>query len=80
MNFNTMDLIKLKEAMCPSNHKDYEAISKFISWLIDIQAAGCEVGGKIEQALGSDFFKKQEMIEMAYKLTGMNFNFQNEEI
>ncbi len=74
MNFNPMDLINLKEAFCPNTHPDFKAITKFISWLIDIQQNG--LSDEMKKALGKNFELKQEMIQKAFDLTGMKFDFQ----
>ena len=72
MNFNPMDLVNLKEKFCPSSHPDYKAITKFISWLLDIQKNG--ISDMMKEAVGEEFEKKQEMIEMAYRLRKMGYN------
>ena len=65
-----MDLIKLKEGFCPNTHPDFKPITKFISWLLDIQTDGGS--DKIREVLGPFFFKKQEMIEYAFQIAKLN--------
>jgi hypothetical protein len=74
MNFNPMDLIKVKEHF--KGCFDEKEISTFINILIEMQNEYREIDAPLKESLGSDFFKKQEMIQAAYTLTGMRFNFQ----
>ena len=78
MNFNPMDLIKLKESIYEKNSIPFDVITKFISKLIDLQNEQYhQFPNNIKDVLSSDFFKKQEMIEGAFKMCQMNFDFMN---
>ena len=79
MNFNPMDLIKVKEHF--KGCFDEKEVSKFLSILIQLQGTDMDVFDvPLKEALGSDFFKKQEMIQMAYTLTKMKFDFQEKKL
>jgi hypothetical protein len=70
MNFNPMDLIHVKEHFYPSlTNMELKAIEKFISLLIDLQKEGI-IDTDLKKNLGSYFFKKQELIEIACSMRG----------
>lgn len=66
MNFNPMDLIHVKEHF--KGCFDDKEVSKFISILIDLQFEGIQ-DIDLKDKLGNYFFNKQELIEIAGKLT-----------
>lgn len=77
MNFNPMDLIKIKETMYEHNSKEFSIISDFINILINLQSEQYHRFKEIniKKVLGNDFFLKQELIERAYQMAKMEFDF-----
>lgn len=68
MNFNPMDLILIKEHFLGCcNEKE---ISKFINILIDLQSEGVQDNELKSKLSNCNFFEKNEMIELAYKIRG----------
>ena len=65
MNFNQMDLIKLKEHFYQNRDSiEFRAISSFISKLVDLNFEK----HLVENLLGKQFTDKQDLINLAYKL------------
>jgi len=77
MNFNPMDLIKIKETFYKNDSIPYNHISEFIALLLDIQAKYINLKYITIKEFGTDngywdkFDKKQEMIELAYKIKNL---------
>jgi hypothetical protein len=70
MNFNPMDLIKLKEALYARDSEEFNAITDFITKLVDIQCDWKEKDFKVlGETYGKSFVNRQKMIEHAYKIS-----------
>ncbi len=75
MNFNPMDLIKIKEFFYKRDDK-FDVITEFISLLIDLQCQGATLNNTpIGKELGKDFFLKQILIELGYTMNKLDFDF-----
>lgn len=75
MNFNPMDLIKIKEFLYDPNSIPYKNITNFIDSLVELQLnlGTGRITEEEQQVMGFNFFIKQEMIENAFQIAKLSF-------